>query len=136
LYDNRADGSIKDAVMDLVVGFPATAWKWWLDVNVHFPLGSALPAASRVAGTAAAAGDQGKEARHGADMQHSISVEPGGRLSAGAANALADLAAASKLYGRRQPGGRRSTTARALAERVCALAVVCSADATLAALGY
>ena len=106
-----------------------------LDVNVHTPLGSALPASSRVAGSAAAAGDRSKEARYGTDV-HSISVESGGRLSAGAATALADLAAASKLYGRRQRGGRRGTTTRALAERVCTLAVVWAADTTLAALGY
>ncbi|CAK0820802.1 unnamed protein product [Prorocentrum cordatum] len=119
------------AVMDFVVGFPATAQKWWLDVTVRSPLGSALFASSRVAGSAAAVGDNCKNVRYGAGVR-SISVESGGRLSASAATALADLAAASQPYGRRQRGGRRGTTALALAGRVCALVVAWCADATLA----
>ena len=135
LYQCRPDGSIREAVMDLVVGFPATAQRWWLDVNVRTPFCSSLPTASRIAGAAAAAGDRAKATRYG-DAVRCVAVEAGGRLSAGAAAVIAELAAASQLHGRRAPGGRRGTTARALAERLSTIVVLWCADATLAALGH
>ncbi|CAK0904362.1 unnamed protein product [Prorocentrum cordatum] len=62
----RADGSVCEAVMDFVVGFPSTAQPWWLDVNVQTPFRSSLPAASWVArAEATAAGDRAKAARCG-----------------------------------------------------------------------
>ena len=120
--------------MDLVVAFPASAERWWLDVNVRSPFNASLAAAGRAPGAAAAAGDRAKATRYG-EQVHSIAVEAGGRLSAGAAAALAELAAASQAHGRLQRDGRRGTTARRLAERLCTIVVLWAADATVAALG-
>ncbi|CAK0826882.1 unnamed protein product, partial [Prorocentrum cordatum] len=107
----------------------------WLDVTVRSPFNPSLASAGRTPGAAAASGDRAKEARYG-DQVHSIAVEAGGLLSAGAAAALAELAAASQAHGRLQRDGRRGTTARRLAKRLCNVVVLWAADATIAALGY
>ncbi|CAK0906668.1 unnamed protein product, partial [Prorocentrum cordatum] len=98
------------AVVDLERRVPELrAERWWLDVNVRSPFNASLADAGRVPGAAAAAGDQAKASRYG-EQVHSIAVEAGGRLRAGAAAALAELAAASQAHGRLQRTGRRGTT--------------------------
>ncbi|CAK0898381.1 unnamed protein product, partial [Prorocentrum cordatum] len=88
LYRTLPDGAIQEAVMDLVVAFPANAERWWLDVNFRSPFNASLADAGRAPGAAAAAGDRAKASRYGGQVR-SIAVEAGGRLSDGAAAALA-----------------------------------------------
>ena len=134
LYQTNDDGSIREAVMDLVVGFPATAQRWWLDINIRTPFAAHLSNAGHIPGAAAALGDKRKAERYGAEV-FSVAVESGGRLSLSAADALRSIVSAAALYGRKHASGSRGTTVRRLASRLTTLVMLWSADATLAALG-
>ena len=121
--------------MDVVVGFPATCERWWIDVTVRSPWNISVTSAGKVLGAAASGGDRDKRIRYG-DRVHCISIEVGGRISSSGLRSLAALCAASRDYGRKTVSGQaRGTTPRKLATRLCTLVSIWSAEATLQSLG-
>ena len=135
LYQDTDTGDTREAIMDMVVSWPASCQQWWIDVTVRSPFNTTHTGAWHTAGAAAAAGDRAKEQRYG-ERVLPLALEPGGRVSPKGLSCLRSLASASRDFGRRSPvTSRRGTTVRRLLYRVTTLVCVWAADVTLQSLG-
>ncbi len=125
LHKVGADGTVKEAILDVVVRWPAAVREFWIDVHVRSPFGHA--GAQRHPGAAADAGDRRKEVRYG-DYVLGFGVETGGRLSKMAVATCIGLATTACQYGWRPGRGPCSLTARRLGQRASTLAELGAAD--------
>ena len=93
-YKLRADGTVQEEILDLVVTFPGDVCYQAIYVSIRAPQASRYSDTAARAGIPSAAGSLEKVRRYGTDVLP-IVFEPGGRLSDDGLAALQKLSAAA-----------------------------------------
>ena len=122
--------------MDVVVSWPASGVRFWLDVTIRSPFARELTRPHLRPGAAALNGERDKHAHYGAAVT-AFAMEPFGRMGAEALQAMAAMHRESCEFGRLRPGtGRASALSlRAFRADLEAAVVQHAAQASLRALG-
>ena len=136
LFVRNEDGSVVEAIMDVVTAWPGAAAAHRVDVTVRCPwaerylrLGS-----SERPGVAASTGDKEKLIRYGPSVL-SLCFESNGQLSVGGCATLAALAADARDHGRRRLGRAPGINVRTLRVDLEAALLRALADDVLLSLG-
>ena len=128
-----ADGSIKEAILDLVVTFPGSVQQLFIDVTIRCPHADRYLHAAHSPGEAASCAAREKMERYGASVLP-VAMETYGRIAIESQRSLEHLAShAGACIRDYWAAPRLIPTWRATIERVVQFAV---ADIDLLALGY
>ena len=105
MYRLRPDGSVQEAILDVVATFPGTTGYHAIDVSIRATQATRYAATAATAGVPSAAGALEKVRRYGADVLPVV-FEPGGRLCDTGLASLRMLATAANDASQRAGGGR------------------------------
>ena len=133
LYAEGADGSIIEAILDVVVRWPLSPARRWIDVTLRHACGIDIGAAATRPGAAAAEGEKRKANTYG-DTVVAASMEIGGRMGPQMMNLIADIAAEARRATLRRRGWSPRGVARLLAFRISAIITAGEAEIVEAAL--
>ena len=130
-YDN--EGNIREAILDLVVGFPGAVQQLFIDVTIRCPHAGRYEHAAHSPGEAASSAAREKFTRYGTAVLP-VAVETYGRLATESHRSLEHIAMHAGVCNRDYWAAPRLVpTWRAALERIVQFAV---ADIDLLALGY
>ena len=104
-YRLRTDGSVQDAILDIVATFPGDVCYHAIDVSIRAPQASRYADTATRAGVPSSTGSAEKVRRYGTDVLP-IVFEPGGRVCDNGLAALQKLSTAAAATNMRSEGGR------------------------------
>ena len=94
MYRIRPDGTVQEAILDVVATYPATVGYWAIDVSIRATQASRYSDTHCRCGVPSTAGAAEKARRYGSDVLPLI-FEPGGRLGTHGIDSLRVLATAA-----------------------------------------
>ena len=133
LYAQGADGSVIEAILDVVIRWPLSPVRRWVDVTLKNACGVDVGAAASRPGVAAMDGEGRKATTYGTSVV-AASAEIGGRMGPQFMNLIADIATEARQATLRRRGWSPRGVARQLAFRISAILTAGEAEIIEAAL--